>query len=154
MHILDKVKLLNHECLYVLMSYIDFLDKDKTQMQFAVDNEELHSIIQMINEIHKLDDRCKVLVCAYLDELVDSAGIKFVYADSLWIISDITQEELETLLESNCGEVYPSDISNYSSIKELIDQNIMIAENRDSIMEFKQSEYHKYIENVKVLYWD
>jgi len=95
----------------------------------------------------------KVLVGIYTDELTDSNNNKFIYADTLWIITNLGIQDIKGLFDTVSLDLSPSDIGDYKTVEALIN-DIRFINNRYAVTGFLEEFGKENIKRIKVLYWD
>ncbi len=93
-------------------------------------------------------------MCAYKDELVDNQQNKFIYADSIWISTNTSEEYLIDIFNEETAEISPSDISNYTETSEMIESEILFLDNSGNIKKVIEVFNETEIKNIKIIYWD
>lgn len=151
---INKVEVTGNTCNYILLGIDAFLCKEDKLMRFSVDEESLENLKKVMDSVFRYDDTSKILVCAYKDKLRDKENNEFIYGDCIWISTNISIKDLTDIFEEKMGSDYPSDIGDYFTISELIENNIMFVDEDGSINEVMQILNYQELKQVKVVYWD
>lgn len=151
---LKKAQILNKDCQYILLDLEGFLCKENKFMRFSIDDEYLECLKKVFDDILKCDKDAKIVVCAYKDELVDNQQNKFIYADSIWISTNTSEEYLIDIFNEETAEISPSDISNYTETSEMIECEILFLDNSGNIKKVIEVFNETEIKNIKIIYWD
>lgn len=151
---IKKVQMLNNDCQYVLLNIDGFLCRENKFMRFSIDDENLEHLKKVLDRIRRNDSYAKVLACAYKDKLVDSKKKEFMYADSIWISTNISKEYLTDIFNEETREISPSDVSDGSTISELIENDILFVGDDGYIRNVMEIYNNQEIANIKVMYWD
>lgn len=146
--------MLSNTCQYVLLDIDGFLFTENKFKRFSIDDENLEYLKKVLDRIISYDKYAKVLACAYKDRLIDSEKKEFMYADSIWISTNIGEKHLKDIFNEETKEIYPSDISDYSTISEIIENGIMFVGDNGCIRNAMEVFNKQEIENIKAVYWD
>lgn len=154
MNSIKKAQMLNNDCQYVLLNIDGFLCTEDKFMRFSIDDENLEYLKKVLDGIFRHDNYAKVLACAYKDQLIDSEKKEFMYADSIWISTNASEEYLTDIFNKDTKEISPSDISDYSTISEMIENGILFVGDDGHIKKASEVFNSQEIGNIKVIYWD
>ena len=139
---------------YILADYDLFFANQNSFARFSLDEEDIPLLKKTISYIKKNDDLLKVFVCIYRDELTDNNNKKFIYADSLWILTNLEIHKLSNLFHDLSPDISPSSISAYESVEELINSGIKLISGNENTVCFLNEYSNECLKNLKIIYWD
>lgn len=151
---LKKVQMLNHDSDYILLDLEGFLCITDKFYRFSIDDDQLETLKNALDNIVNHDENTKIIVCAYKDELVDNEQKTFIYADSILISTSISKENIVDIFNEEIDEIFPSDISAYDEISGIDKNKMMYISNNGIIKTMSETFNAIEIKNIKIIYWD
>ena len=139
-------------------------------LRFSLDDEDIPLLMNMISRIKKIEHNSNIYVKTYTEEILDSKGCKFIYADQLWINMNNKPYDINTLFE-DFNEISPSIVSRIIVNKEhiyyftedgsigIIDSSINTSDvyhfmNNGKVLKMKSDHFIKKCVNAIDVYWD
>lgn len=122
--------------------------------RFAIDDSsEIEQLKDILKAIRLGYLSVMVYVCAYGNELKDSHGEKFLYADSIWIKGSLSKESVNNEFQNNlCIE--PSNVEFLDAIEERNQTPILYFPTDGKVIDLSLPTNLKHLENVITLNWD
>lgn len=146
-----KIKIPKEDC--ILIDYKLFFDEQLGKYNhFCIDDTlELNDLRLIMDKM--ILDSAKIYVCAYSYESMDINGLKYIYADSLWIETQRSIQEIESLFEHK-RTIEPSAIMKLSENEEFEQEKIYLFSEKNHIVNFKDFVSINSKNEIKCLYWD
>lgn len=141
---------------FILMDYALFFNAENLgkYTRFAIDDpSEIEQLKEILRTIRLKDPNIMVYVCAYGNELEDSRGEKFLYADSIWINGSLTKEMVSDGFQNNLN-IEPSSIELLCDMEDLNQSPILYLQSDGEMIDLSLPPNLKYLENTITLYWD
>lgn len=151
---LKKIQMLNKDSDYILLDLDGFLCITDKFYRFSIDDDQLEYLKYVLDNIVNYDDKAKIMVCAYKNELVDSEQKTFIYADSILISTKISKENIIDIFNEALDEISPSDISKYDEINEIEKSEMVYISNNGTTKAMTEVLNEIEIKNSKIIYWD
>ena len=146
-----KFEIPKEDC--ILIDYELFFDEQLGKYNhFCIDNVIDLLDLKSITDKMVLDG-AKIYVCAYSYESTDLNGLKYIYADSLWIETQRSIREIESLFEHK-RSIEPSAIMKLSENEEFEQEKIYLFSEKNQIINFKDIININSKNEIKCLYWD
>jgi len=139
---------------YILADFESFFCDQDGYTRFSLDEEDVPLLKKTISAIKKNDESSRIFVCIYGNELTDKDNKKFIYADSLWILTDLEIQRLSDLFDDLSPEISPSSISTHESVEELVNNGVMLIDDNNSIVCFLDEHGKECLDKLKIIYWD
>lgn len=143
-----------HDNDFILIEYNLFFNRElSTYNLFAIDDEdELEWLMQLIADWRN-QEKINIYVCAYAKEINNPNGDKAIYADSLWISTQKSIEDVKILFEKNTI-LEPSDISLVRNTEEFSQENIFLFKTTGDVVNLNKCTDITQLGDMKCLYWD
>lgn len=141
---------------YILIDYNLFFNKDNIgkYTRFVIDDTyEIEQFKKIFTQIRINDSRATIYVCAYGNELKDSHGEKFLYADSIWINGTLSEKLLNNEFKNNLL-IEPSRLQLLDVIEEKNQSPILYFSIDGNVVDLSKSSNTKYLDDIITLYWD
>lgn len=151
---LKKIQMLNKDSDYILLDLDGFLCITDKFYRFSIDDDQLEYLKYALDNIINYDDKAKLMVCAYKNELVDNEQKIFIYADSILISTKISKENIIDIFNEALDEISPSDISTYDEISEIDKNEMVYISNNGTTKTMTEVLNEIEIKNSKIIYWD
>ncbi len=155
MSLVDVVKKYQNELSNkgILVEYSLFFDEStKSQCKFVIDDcEELEALNEIVQKLIKQDRNAEIYVNTY--SINFDGKNTHIYADTLWINSIISLEELYSFF-NHSKNIEPCDIVSLTN-NEAVDGDIeIVVLSRDNVVDYKSFIEKKQLAMIKSLYWD
>ena len=155
MSLVDVVKKYQNELSNkgILVEYSLFFDEStKSQCKFVIDDcEKLDVLNKIVQKIIKQDRNAEIYVNTY--SINFDGKNTHIYADTLWINSIISLEELYSFFNDN-KNIEPGDIVTLAN-DEAVDGDIaIVVRSKDNVEDYKLFIEKKQLTKIKSLYWD
>ena len=137
----------------ILVEYSLFFDEStKSQCKFVIDDcEKLDVLNKIVQKIIKQDRNAEIYVNTY--SINFDRKNTYNYADTLWINSIISLEELYSFFNDN-KNIEPGDIVTLAN-DEAVDGDIaIVVRSKDNVEDYKLFIEKKQLTKIKSLYWD
>lgn len=137
----------------ILIKYNLFFDEStKSQSKFVIDDcEKLEVLNKIVQKIIKQDRNAEIYVNTY--SINFDRKNTYNYADTLWINSIISLEELYSFFNDN-KNIEPGDIVTLAN-DEAVDGDIaIVVRSKDNVEDYKLFIEKKQLTKIKSLYWD
>ena len=137
----------------ILIKYNMFFDEStKSQCKFVIDDcEKLEVLNKIVQIIIKQDRNAEIYVNTY--SINFDRKNTYNYADTLWINSIISLEELYSFFNDN-KNIEPGDIVTLAN-DEAVDGDIaIVVRSKDNVEDYKLFIEKKQLTKIKSLYWD
>lgn len=137
----------------ILIKYNLFFDEStKSQCKFVIDDcEKLEVLNKIVQKIIKQDRNAEIYVNTY--SINFDGKNTHIYADTLWINSIISLEELYSFFNDN-KNIEPGDIVTLAN-DEAVDGDIaIVVRSKDNVEDYKLFIEKKQLTKIKSLYWD
>jgi len=141
---------------FFLIDYALFFDAGRLgkYTRFAIDDSsEIEQLKEILRTIRLKDPNIMIYVCAYGNELEDSHGEKFLYADSIWINGSLSKKMIVDGFRNNLN-IEPSSIELLCEMEERNQSPVLYLPFDGAVIDLSMSSNLKYLENVITLYWD
>jgi len=138
---------------YILADFESFFYDQNGYARFSLDEEDIPLLKKTISAIKKIDESSRIFVCIYGNELTDKDNKKFIYADSLWVLTNLEIQRLHDLFDDLSPDISPSSISTHESVEELVNNGILIKDNNSTVC-FLDEYGKECLDKLKIIYWD
>lgn len=150
-----NVKLQISEDDSILIDYDLFFDDQKENCKgFVIDEEdELEKVLYVLSKLKKQFVDSTVYVCAYGEEIINNKGEEIIYADSLWIHTKESVNNLVSFFEE-LDSLEPSAIFPLSETEDYFQKKILLFQSTGDIVNLKDKVNESFMKDIKCIYWD
>lgn len=149
----SKYKILPED--YILVEYELFFNDDfNIYNRFSIDeDEEIKYLQKILKKVSSIDENAVIYVLSYSDISIDYKGTRHIYADSIWIDSQIDNDCIDQMF-SEYKMIEPSQIFGFYELEEYNQSHFYLFKMEGEIIDLKKDVKKYNFDNVKILYWD
>jgi len=138
---------------YILIDYdLFFNDNIGKYNKFAVDDlKDIQNLKNVLYKIQCKDINARLYVCSYSYETVDCNGNKSIYADCIWINTNMDIGFINKVFDEY-KTICPSEIISLRETDDFSQEHIYLLKSDGMVLDIKKHNFN--LNDVVTLYWD